>query len=118
MPAAEIPDRVQGAGVGVPAGAVHAGDFVDLGRAAEGGVEGRDEGFQAGDVAAADAEVGFHNGPDDEEDPVEGEIRRAEPGFGRLQPQDREGDHPGRGGRISRRKKAKGHGIWMDGYAR
>lgn len=84
VPAAEVFDRVQGAGVGVPAGAVHAGEFVDLGRAAEGGVEGRDEGFQAGDVAAADAEVGFHDGPDDEEDPVQGEIRGSQPGFGRL----------------------------------
>lgn len=76
MPAAEILDRVHGARVGMAARAVHAGEFVDLGRAAEGGVEGRDEGFQAGDVAAADAEVGFHYGPDDEEDAVEGEIRR------------------------------------------
>lgn len=98
VPAAEILDRVHGAGVGVPAGAVHAGEFVDLGRAAEGGVEGRDEGFQAGDVAAADAEVGFDDGPDDEEDAVEGEIRRPEPGFGRLEAEDREGDHPGRVG--------------------
>ncbi|KAI4171529.1 MAG: hypothetical protein LQ346_008735, partial [Caloplaca aetnensis] len=109
--------RVEAAGPGLPAGfgaVVEAGKLVDLGRAAEGGVEGGDEGFQAGDVTGADAEVGFDDGPEDEEDAAEGLIGGGGPGAGGFEAEDREGDCAGGGrwGVSPKEKRMRAEGTW------